>query len=362
MTVHIYNPSHDEALAINRAHYCPSSAARRTAAAFWDVAKHWAAPGDCILRLPDDGSLRGAAFWRVGGDSLREDADSLRDDAESSREGAESLREDVAVPQDASAFDWSAVTAIEPWGWDRHIVGVLRRLGAPEWLLPSEAALAAVRMLSSRQTAVRALEALRREPLPDFVLAADSRWCTTEADVLAAVNAYGHRAMLKQPWSCSGRGVWRSDAPSSEDRVRKTLREQGGVEVEPLYDRVADFAMEFFADGDGGSVRYEGLSLFETHDGGGYAGNVVAPQAELAARLASQVDYPLPLAPLAERLCSVLRAVLFGVYTGPLGVDMMLTPQGVHPCIEVNVRNTMGRVAIFEQRRSGLACGIATPR
>ena len=329
MVVHIYNPSHDEALAINKAQYCPSSAARRTGEMFWDVAKWWMAPDDFIFHLPTDGSLRG-----------------------------------VAVP------DWTKVERIEPWGWDRHIVGVLRRLGAPDHLLPSEAQLDTIRHLSSRQTAVRVLEALRRQPLhvtdegsdilvakePQVlpVLPAESRWCTTEAEVLAAVETFGGEAMLKQPWSCSGRGVWRTTAAdligersSSILRVRKTLREQGAVEVEPLYECVADFAMEFFADADG-SVRYEGLSVFATHAGGGYAGNVIAPQAELQRRLEEKAGDALPLQALAERLCDVLREVLAGQYTGPLGVDMMLTPEGIHPCIEVNLRNTMGRVAIFQ--------------
>lgn len=326
MVVHIYNPSHDEALAINKAHYCPSSAARRTAAMYWDVAKYWAAPDDCILRLPDDGSLRG-----------------------------------VNVP------DWSAVAAIEPWGWDRHIVGVLRRLGAPDRLLPTEEQLDVIRELSSRRTAVCVVEALNSYNIVEEsefpILQVTNRWCTSEAEVLAAVADYGGDAMLKQPWSCSGRGVWRStsaqlvEGASSLLRVRKTLREQGAVEVEPVYDCIADFAMEFHANGEG-QVVFEGLSLFTTHDGGGYAGNLVAPQAELAAMLAAKAGSQLPLQLLADRLCSALAEVLSSSYTGPLGVDMMLTPHGIHPCIEVNLRNTMGRVAIFQQRSAEQNCAF----
>lgn len=322
MVVHVYNPSHDEALAINREQYCPSSAARRTAAMFWDVARHWAAPGDVILRLPDDGSLRGAAFWRVADD----------------------------VQLAASALDWSAVAAIEPWGWDRHIVGVLRRLGAPDRLLPTGEQLERIRDLSSRQTAVRVLERVNHHLSADADAATPiftNHWCTSEAEVDALIREYGGLAMLKQPWSCSGRGVWRSDGASSEQRVRKTLREQGAVEAEPFYERLADFAMEFYADAEGG-VRYEGLSLFDTHEGGGYAGNVIAPQSELRRRLEQQAGGPLPLPELSGRLCTVLAEVLAGQYCGPLGIDMMLTPAGIHPCIEVNLRNTMGRVAMFQ--------------
>lgn len=299
MVLHIYNPSHDEALAVNRVLYCPSSAARRTGAMFWDVAKWWMAPEDVILRLPDDGSLRG-----------------------------------VEVP------DWTHVTAIEPWGWDRHIVGVLRKLGAPEHLLPTDTQLDRIRTLSSRHTAVKVLERLAMPPFTN-------RWCTDEAAVLAAIEAFGGRAVLKLPWSCSGRGVWTTESTSSPQRIRKSLRDQGAVEVEPWYENIADFAMEFEAD-DRGGVKYIGLSVFATHDGGGYAGNVVAPQEELRRTLEARAGRPLGLEDLADSLCAALAEVLASDYVGPLGVDMMLTPEGIHPCIEVNLRNTMGRVAIFQ--------------
>lgn len=329
MVVHIYNPSHDEALAINKAQYCPSSAARRTGEKFWDIAKLWKRPKDVILHLPDDGSLRGVVAW---------------------------CEEGQARP--IADLDWNAVTAIEPWGWDRHIVGVLRKLGAPERLLPTVEQLDRIRELSSRQTAVHVLEALHSESLPAGVLAADSRWCTTEADVLAAIADFGHSAMLKQPWSCSGRGVWTSESPSSLQRIKKSLRDQGAVEVEPLYENLTDFAMEFEADSHG-HVSYVGLSIFATHEGGGYAGNVVAPQVELRRRLEAKAARPLPLEPLAARLCTVLAAALAGDYRGPLGVDMMLTPADIHPCIEVNLRNTMGRVAIFQSYSSSSGTAYA---
>ena len=352
MVLHIYNPSHDEALAVNRVPYCPSSAARRTGEMFWDVAKWWKAPDDVILHLPDDGSLRG-----------------------------------VEVP------DWSGVERIEPWGWDRHIVGVLRKLGAPEHLLPTDSQLDRIRALSSRHTTVKVLERLdsilqrvaehdRPRPLSILqrvaehnsphavasalpILRAESRWCTDEAAALTAIEEFGGRAVLKLPWSCSGRGVWTTESASSLQRIRKSLREQGAVEVEPWYEKVADFAMEFEADARG-RVSYVGLSVFATHDGGGYAGNVVAPQEvlrrDLESRAAcplpledvlrrdleSRAACPLPLEAVADCLCEALTDVLAGDYVGPLGVDMILTPAGIHPCIEVNLRNTMGRVAIFQ--------------
>ena len=313
MVLHVFNPSHDEALAFGSGAYCPSSAARRMGSALWDIAKWWKAPGDVILRLPGDGSLKG-----------------------------------VAVP------DWQRITRIEPWGWDAHIVRILQRLGAPARLLPSAEELARWRQLSSRRTAVELLarlrEAAEHDSGFDFLLKAESRWCSCMAEVEQAIAGYGGVAMLKAPWSCSGRGVWTAaahDAPALQ-RAAKVLARQGGIEAEPLYQRVADFAMEYESDGRGG-VRFEGYSLFATSESGGYQGNVVAPQAELEARIAA---YGICTAAELQRLSQIAGSALATLvghgYSGPLGIDMMLTPQGVHPCIEVNLRLTMGRVAIWQ--------------
>ncbi len=300
MVVHVFNPSHDEALAINSAQYCPSSAARKMAGKLWDVAKYWAKADDFILRLPDNGSIKG-----------------------------------VDVP------DWNHVEEIQPWGWDRHIVGVLRKLGAPDHLLPNEKQLDVIRELSSRKTTVRIMQELGFE----------NRWCKNEDEVLNAIESFHGKAFLKAPWSCSGRGVWLGyNEEKTLLRVRKILREQGAVEVEPVHHRVADFAMEFWSDGKG-SIQYEGLSFFATAENGAYQGNLIAPQSVIEEKI---LDFKVCTAQDLQRVRTQISAVLASIishhYRGPLGVDMMLTPQGIVPCIEVNLRNTMGRVAIFQQK------------
>lgn len=321
MTLHIFNPGHDEALAFGGASYCPGAAARRMAEQLADLPRWWMAEGDEILRLPPDGSLHG-----------------------------------VARP------DWERITRIMPWGWDAHIVWLLRRLGAPDRLLPSAEALENLRQLSSRHTAVRVLGTLRRRILGDsalqFMLPAESWWCTTAGEVVAAIGAAGGRAFLKAPWSCSGRGVWQAGAATDAralQRAAAVMKRQGAVEVEPAYRRIADMAMEYDCDNEG-HIDFHGLSLFGTSPTGGYQGNVVASQQVLAQRIA---DFGIctaeQLQTAAEVVAEALADILAGGYRGPLGVDMMLTPQGLHPCIEVNLRMTMGHAAICRARFEGLS-------
>ena len=86
--------------------------------------------------------------------------------------------------------------------------------------------------------------------------------------------------------------------------------------------------------------------MFDTTETGGYTGNTFVPQAALERVLARQFDG----LDILKQICSaVLSQHIAARYEGPLGVDMMLekTDKGImlHPCIEVNLRRTMGYVA-----------------
>ncbi|MBR1732862.1 MAG: hypothetical protein IJ729_03860 [Alloprevotella sp.] len=299
MVLHVFNPSHDEALAAGTHRYTPSRAAQRLERELAELPLRWASPGDAVL-LP------------------------------------------------GKAVNWDTVERIEPWGWDALLRHRLRQLGAPERLLPSDEALQTLRALSSRATAVRLLPLLRAEVEGTF---GESRMCSSEDEVRQALADYG-TSMLKSPWSCSGRGVFGIASATDirgMNRVRRVLRAQGAVEAEPYYAGCRDFAMEFYYSG--GELRYEALSLFSTDPTGGYRGNTLAPQEQLLEMLLA----PAPaqtnvvrdtLAEVREALRRHLPRLLADGYDGPLGVDMLMRPDGtLHPCLEINLRQTMGRAA-----------------
>ena len=124
--------------------------------------------------------------------------------------------------------------------------------------------------------------------------------------------------------------------------------------IEPIYNKVKDFGVEFVRYNDG-TVRFLGLSLFETR-GGAYTGSLLAT--EMAKREVISKFISLDL--LDEIVCRLecnLASLLspLGDLSMCLGVDMMLYDDcGVvrlNPCIEVNLRMTMGAVtALFAQR------------
>lgn len=314
--LHVFNPDHDEALAAGSPYYTPTRAARVLAESLAALPAWWGAEGDAVL------VAKGQSLPPVlNGCSL------------------------TAAPC------WDTIDRIAPWGWDAALVHRLRRLGAPERLLPSADELDEIRRLSSRHTAVGLLQAVRQD-VPAFTVG-ESLWCTSDAEVRAAVDRYGS-AFVKAPWSCSGRGVFPLSPQSPEAQFRRAVRileRQGALEVEPFYQRQQDFAIEFSVTPE--AVRYEGLSLFRTSDVGAYVGNIVAPDAQLCASF----DQPLRavLDNVRQSLERHLAKLLVGRYVGPLGVDLMLVTDAegrlcLHPCIEVNLRRTMGFVAIALRR------------
>ncbi len=326
MTLHVFNPSHDEALAAGTPYYTPTLAAKRMAEEQAFLPLFYAADGDavvipdaCVERIPQQKADMPRVEWVAWS----------------------------ALPRFLQK-NATALTAIAPWGWNHHIAHRLHKAGVPEHLLPAAEQLDAIRRLSSRKSAVELLPLLRAE-IPHSI--GSSRWCTSEAETLSAIKDYGGKAMLKAPWSCSGRGVFPVELPLSASlsgRLNRILTQQGAVEVEPLYERVLDFAMEFEAKNDG-SVCFEGLSLFKTDARGAYLENIIAPDEVLAARIYA-AGCPCELSDVAEKLCSALPHVLKGQYAGPLGVDMMPVRSAgsvwLHPCVEINLRRTMGSVVI----------------
>ena len=243
----------------------------------------------------------------------------------------------------------SGDTRILPWGWSPALCHQLQQAGVQESLLPSQKELEHLRQLSHRQTAVSLLQELRSELPLDGHLAGNSVLCRSIEEAEETANEFGE-ALLKSPWSSSGRGLMKTDNPQWKAWAKRIQKAQGSVVVEQFLHKVTDFALEFWLDGKGG-VEYRGLSLFYTNERGAYLGNWVAPEEQKLAWLAQYI----PLQYLQEiRAWWTARLSRFD-YAGPVGIDMMLAQEGICPCIEVNWRWTMGLVSclVAEQGRYG---------
>lgn len=234
------------------------------------------------------------------------------------------------------------------WGWSPAIVHRLRKAGVPAEQLPTRQQLEGIRRLSSRHTAVQLLQRIRTD-LPHEALTGESCFCTTEDEIRDAMQRWPD-SILKAPWSSSGKGIrYGREGEVLRGWYRRILRQQGGMVVEPLYPKEADLAMEFHSDGRG-NVTFQGLSLFSTNGNGAYSGNIVCPEQQKMEWLCNRVPQPL----VNEVIQWYERALAQEInvqYRGYLGVDMIISEKKLHPCIEMNLRMTMGMLSILLMQR-----------
>ncbi len=327
MTLHIFNPEHDIALASGLENFTAPHAGRQLRHDLGWIPALWAEEADCILVEDEEYCIR--SMRHLQGKLLVK-----------------------CCPHFVSSFDNSNITTINPWGWNAALRGQLLRQGAKEEILPNKEAIAKLRDLSHRRTSTALLKTLVQ--MKNTV--GDVQLCSNEDKVMDC-QQHWKRIVVKAPWSSSGRGVhFIEDSMTSSTRgwLRNILKHQGSVTVEPYYNKVKDFAMEFESDGKG-TIIYKGLSLFHTMNGA-YTGNLLATENFKENFLEQYISKHL-LKESQECICQQLSPIIGTTYQGPFGIDMMVvaTDGGcgflLHPCVEINLRRTMGHVALALNRR-----------
>ncbi|MBR4729772.1 MAG: hypothetical protein IK075_05875 [Prevotella sp.] len=333
-TLHIFNPEHDIALASNLSNFTAPHAGRVLRADVGYLPALWAGSDDYVL--VDHADDAQTALVRLMHRPFL---------------GFVEKRQLASLP----------ISFVEPWGWDLALRSFLLRYGVPEGVLPSEQEIAVIRDLSHRKTAVGLLRSLAIEGT-----VGESVVLETPEAVALQVERWG-RVVLKAPWSSSGRGIRFVDTVLDDYQMRwlrNVLVRQGAVVVEPHYDKMKDFAMEFQSDGSG-SVICLGLSLFHTSNGA-YTGNILASEEEKREMISRYVSTDL-LDAVQSSICQLLSPVFKDRYQGPFGVDMMLVNGKLsngkyllHPCVEINLRRTMGHVALAlsQQCHSGQVMAV----
>lgn len=325
MKLHIFNPEHDLALAADLANFTPPKAAMKLRKGLGFIPALWAGSGDAVL--VDEPSVAIAAL----SEAAKAIGRPLPDVSFVTKNSLSRLKPD----------------AVCPWGWDRALYHDLLRNGIPSDICPSERAICTIRALSHRRTAAALLSQLRLDGT-----VGEAYECNSEAQIVDFVQSHNH-AVIKAPWSSSGRGVRMINGAEIDHGfrgwIKNLLKQQGALMVEPYYEKVKDFGMEFICDGQGG-VTYLGLSLFEA-DGSAYTGNLLATESFKLQAILTYISAELYNA-VKKRIQTCLADMLGSEYAGPLGIDMMIVKGNashafmLHPCVEINLRRTMGHVAL----------------
>ena len=330
MTLHVFNPEHDLALAADLAPYTAPHAGRQLRADLSWLPALWSADGDMVLV----------------------------DNVENAHEHTRHLKKHLSKVQFVSSADLARLTfghleRISAWGWNRALCHQLKsynNLLVP--FLPKSGQLAFIRRASNRKWAAEhlltKLTTLHRQLLGRSTYSSEIPF---DADgMLLEKYGLGESWVLKAPWSSSGRGVryvGRRLTAAQQNWIRNLIGKQGGVMIEPYYNKVEDFGMEFSIGADG-KAKYCGLSLFATQNGA-YIGNILATEEEKRRHLSRYVPGQL-LDIVRETIIHRTSKLFRGRYVGMFGIDMMIVRQDgtlkMHPCVELNLRRTMGHVAL----------------
>ena len=328
MKLLVFNPEHDLALAANLSNFTAPHAGRQLRADLGFIPAIWAAADDCVLvENVEDAERR---FLRLTRRPF----------------GRFIAKEQICKHK---------FTAVDVWGWDMAIRSYLFRWGIDAAIMPTATQIDDIRQLSHRRYAMQLLDCLQ---MPGII---GSSCETNQIENIIDRLHSGEHLVVKAPWSSSGRGVrFMEDDVNIYDNgwLRNVIVKQGSVMVEPYYNKVKDFGMEFVSDGNG-SVSYIGLSLFQTSNGA-YTGNILASEEENENLISRYIPIDL-LKTVQQKICAKMGSWLKDQYTGVFGIDMMVVRRDdgdgflLHPCVEINLRRTMGHVAIsLTELTSGL--------
>lgn len=316
--LHLFNPENDLALGLGCRNYTPppNAAALHRAGVLLPV--WWAESEDAILA---PGADEAEIAWLKARYGLM-----------------------VNLPDDVAGYRPT------PWGWSADAVRQFARTGVDPHSLPDDEAIAKIRALSHRRSSRLILESFDCEDIITIE--------TADADKVVEMERLYPGCYVKSPWSGSGRGVFCAAGLSEKtlrDKAVGIIHRQGSVMVERGLDKVTDCAALFRMEG--GRARFEGLSIFITEPRGMYGGNIVAPQSLLCQKLADKIGGQR-LQTVVNSLAGALTGLIGMGYEGWLGVDMMVWRAAdgslrLHPCVELNLRYTMGVVALEVQRSLG---------
>ena len=313
--VYLFNPEHDLALAHGAHNYTTPPFARQLRHDL-RLLPAWMAPAGSYIAVPDDAPIDDDRRWLLD------------------------HHLDVTPVTISRIVDLGACR-IHPWGWDAALRYRLLQAGVSPGNLPTDEQLDWIQRLSHRRVTIAVHQSLGGTFSP----------CPVELNNHQDVVAFMHQhpgCYLKMPWSGSGKGIYRVIDPQGDSHVLRwidgALHRQGSLLCEVGLDRVQDFAVE--CECRDGKTVLTGYSVFDSDFHSQFGTGRVAPMDELHQFLL--VQYPA-LDQVVQNVLNALDGIVAPHYEGPLGIDMMLYRNehgdiALNPCVEVNLRMTMGMV------------------
>ena len=242
------------------------------------------------------------------------------------------------------------IAGCQVWGWSNQVRRRLIDAGVDEAILPTPVMLDKSREWAHRRHTLEVLSYFHSSPHYLYVLPTIPVCATTEEEVNDFISN-NCQWLLKQPWSSSGKGLLWPNQMSEAHRegwIRQTITRMGGVMCEQVYDKIFDMGIGFYID-DQGQVRSEGFSLFITDKKGAYIGNCLVSDDDIIDFVGEYIPTE-QLYKTRKLLLAFIQENIAEFHRGYLGVDLMVYKDldgdfQLHPCVEINLRMTMGILA-----------------
>lgn len=312
---HIFNPEHDSALALESGIYTPKPQIQQFAKDLSTLPLWYFDEEDKVI-LPE---ISDQEWLNSVGNIIP------------------NIKDKIASTEEYKHFQ--APKRLMPWGIDNTICKLTNTTQ-----IDGEDVAEVVnrtKIFSSREQTQDVLTRLKENGLFDGFV---SRKVDSIEELRKTNEEFG-RIVVKAPWSSSGRGVLFIDNLDDKEarRIGKIIESQGFVMAESFFEKEIDFALEF--ENTDGKWQFAGYSLFSTDEHGAYKQNLLASDEFLKAEICKHADAE-KLDKIVEFYCGYFQErdeELRG--NKIIGVDMMAGNGRIHPCVEINVRHTMGIVA-----------------
>ena len=320
-TLLIFNPEHDLALAFGGTNYTPPPMAR-------------------LLRR----DLQMLPAWiSQQNDFILSQNPEIDNDWLSIIRSRYNIGAKTTVISNISQFD-----CIKPWGWNLFLKRRLSLDGANESILPSDIDIDNIRRLSHRRISIE-IHRLFLEKIPLLQDNTPMEFHHLE-DVLDFARKHP-KAYTKAPWSSSGKGIYRALDISGLDFTRwcsGIIKRQGSIMCEKPLDSILDFAMEFYCDN--GNTSFIGYSIFNNDSHCSFSDGLLMSTSQLHNKILSVFGDEDTLLSVRNCATEILNSLVAPHYNGYAGIDMMIYKDNsgthqINPCIELNLRTTMGVVS-----------------
>jgi hypothetical protein len=218
------------------------------------------------------------------------------------------------------------------------------QLNIPEWKEEYRSLGSRLRSQECLSYLIETIPEIEKEILPVFFSKVE--------DVENYVSQQTENQLVKAPYSSSGRGlIWLPPTPlarSERQIISGILKKQTKVSVEKALDKQLDFSMHFEINPEE-EVHFIGYSVFQTNSKGAYEKSMLANQEILEEPIYAFMDKSLLLR-VKDLLTSFIKERYSPYYQGCIGVDMLVyRSKGefrLNPCVEINLRKSMGYLAI----------------